>query len=319
MNVRSTLLAYVASIALATSAALAASAAGPQASIRLSLAHVPVRATNGGGMAVVFSDEPLLATVAINFVRPPNPETGSPAVGLLQLPSASWWTEIRWTLVDAQGNRHPIRRSDVRVLRDTSLRRPDVSRPRSGVFIVEGERPEVTVSLGQLPVGDYTISAGFLSLSTGELHFSVRNGGETPELRRAFLHHELQSRPGSYEDAKAILGELVRLEPANAGNFIQLGDAALVHGNAEDAASAYASASAIVADNKRRLVAAHPATPEEERAFARELGLLGDLQLLAKSLAGSRTSVEVRILPTADGNEYRLVDRATGRAIRVVK
>jgi len=255
MNFRSALLAYFASAAMAASAA-----SGPQESMRLSIAHVPVHTGPTSGIAVVFRDEPLVVTVAINFVRLPNPENTTAVPATMELPGATWWNAIHRTLVDKNGTTHTIDPTRVRLIRDTSIRHPEISRPRSGFFIVEGERPEVSLNLGLLPLGDYAISARFLTLASRVLRFSARDGNETPELRRAFLHHSLETRPGTYDDAKRVLHELVTLEPNNAANFIQLGDVALLHGSADDAADAYARASALVADNKHRALAAHPAT-----------------------------------------------------------
>jgi len=296
-------------------------AADPTPSMRLSMRyHLAPPDRTGRGMATVFTGEPLIADVAVNFVRLPNPSPGGPPpTAYLKLPSAAWWTAIQWSLIDSKGTARAVNRNP-RVLEDKSVWRHEVTRPREGFVIVEGERPAVTLDLGPLPAGDYTLSASFLSMKASPLPFSVRRGDETPEVRRAFLRYTLNSQPRTYPEAKAIYSELAKLEPDNAGNLKDLASMALQYGPPEDAASAYAQARAIVAANREQQVAKDKKlAPQLEEAFERELTKLANLRAMADAVVQSHGTLTVKVQGfSAETRQYELVERGSGHIVRMI-
>lgn len=148
-----------------------------------------------------------------------------------------------------------------------------------------GEKDRVVLTL-DLPVGDYDVTlylrAGDVVLSSHQRLIAVREGHESLEVRRTWLHHKSWAKP--FEEAKPYLLELaLMMKPDQWGYWKRLGDGSMGKVPVEETLDYYARA---------------------ERAIRERMKSAGASEYLERSL--KQVTLFERVLPVLKQHEGRL-------------
>jgi len=222
---------------------------------------------------VVFDDEPVIIEADLSIVSIPDEvPSASKASVAIQLPRAEWWRSLHWSLRDAHQGEQPLPIDAARVVREDpgAAARAQSADREHRITLRTGERASVVLNVGSLPRGDYTLTAELGELSSAPYVFAVRNGSESPEIHRAYLH-DLMRRPQSYDRSREIILQLASVEPQNASLFEDLGDLAVRNDHPREADYAYRQAAAIIEENRLRLRRSNQSNAILEKEFDRKL------------------------------------------------
>jgi hypothetical protein len=270
---------------------------------------------------VVFDDERVLIEVELALVSIPdeNPSAPPPAV-TVQLVEPQWWRGLQWSLRDGKGSARSLRIDTARVVREDSgaVARAQRADRQHRLFLHAGERASVVLDLGFLPRGDYTITASLNDRTSANYTFAVRNGSESPEMHRAYLHY-LMTQPQSLSRSREIILELASLEPQNASLFEDLGDMAVRNEQPDAADSAYRQAVAIVEENRIRLQRSGGSNAIIEKEFDRKLGQIAAVRRLVANYFANRTTFNFEVSIVGGRREYSLIRRDSGKVIERVR
>lgn len=294
--------------------------ARPATTLRASVVSHPIMGATAPMPLVVFDDEPVLIDVALNVVSIPDETPSRTVPAIIRFPQAEWWRSLRWSLRDADGRAVPLPIGTAQVVNeDEGAAARARSADRQGRIVIRtGERPRVVLNVGALPRGDYALQVSLDSIQSPEYRFAVRNGSESPAIRRAWLHDQL-TRPQSYERAREIILELASLEPQNAAIFEDLGTMAVANGRSDDADAAFHQAITIIEENRAAYRRSNEKNEKVEKEFDAKLVQMASVRRMAKQYFANRDTLRLDVQMVMGRREYSLVRRDTGQILERVR
>ena len=267
---------------------------------------------------VVFTDQSVIVDVTIVLAPVPDePGVSSPPVSL-ELPQRQWWKALDWSLRDAKGVLRNVPIESARLVRDDVGPRLRAQAAGSPLRLIGGDRVRATLNVGVLPRGDYSISARYRSLAAPPFLFAVRDGDETADIHRTYLHYRLR-HAANYDESRDLTLELAAAEPQNALIFEELASMAVLNGRDADANEFFARTALLIEQNRDVFRKRQPDNREMLQQFDHKVAQLVAVRQALTNYFANRSTLQFEVHVGPGEREYTLVRRATGEVLQRIR